>query len=246
MSTLRDLHVEIWSDIACPWCYIGKRRFAEALASFEHRDHVRVTWRSFELQPDAEPSSAHPGLTEAAMLSERKGMPLDQVRQMFAQVTAVAASVGLAYDFDTVVPANTFDAHRLVHVAGEIGGADVAADVVERLMSAHFEHGRVVDDPEVLVAIATEAGLDAEPVRTALASDAGAGAVRADEAEAAALGIQGVPFFVADRRLGLSGAQPAEVFAQLLTQAWADAHPPLAIPTIAGAADAEACGPDGC
>jgi predicted DsbA family dithiol-disulfide isomerase len=246
MSTLRDLHVEIWSDIACPWCYIGKRRFAEALGAFEHRDHVRVTWRSFELQPDAEPSSAHPGLTEAAMLSERKGMPLDQVRQMFAQVTTVAASVGLAYDFDTVVPANTFDAHRLVHIAGEIGGADVAADVVERLMSGHFEHGRVVDDPEVLVAIAVEAGLDAEPVRAALSSDAGAGAVRADEAEAAALGIQGVPFFVADRRLGLSGAQPAEVFAQLLAQAWADANPPLAIPTIAGAADAEACGPDGC
>jgi len=243
---MKDLNVEIWSDIACPWCYIGKRRFAEALAGFEHRDHVRVTWRSFELQPDAEPSSAHPGQTEAAMLAERKGMPLDQVQQMFAQVTSVAASVGLAYDFDTVVPANTFDAHRLVHVAGELGGADVAADVVERLMSAHFEHGRVVDDPEVLVAIATEAGLDAEPVRTALATDTGAGAVRADEAEAAALGIHGVPFFVADRRLGLSGAQPAEVFTQLLTQAWADANPPLAIPTIAGAADAEACGPDGC
>ncbi|MBW0255758.1 DsbA family oxidoreductase [Cellulomonas sp. PS-H5] len=243
---MRDLHVEIWSDIACPWCYIGKRRFAAALADFEHRDHVRVTWRSFELQPDAEPSTAHPGLTEAQMLSERKGMPVDQVRQMFDQVTAVAASVGLAYDFDTVVPANTFDAHRLVHVAASLGGDAAAAEVVERLMSAHFEHGRVVDDLDVLVEIAVEAGLDGDAVRTALATDAGAGAVRADEAEAAALGIQGVPFFVADRRLGLSGAQPVEVFAQLLSQAWADANPPLAIPTIAGAADAEACGPDGC
>lgn len=243
---MRDLHVEIWSDIACPWCYIGKRRFAAALEQFEHRDHVRVTWRSFELQPDAEPSTAHPGLTEAQLLSERKGMPLDQVQQMFAHVTGIAASVGLAYDFDRVVPANTFDAHRLVHVAAELGGASAAAEVVERLMSAHFEHGRVVDDPEVLVAVATEAGLDAVAVREALASDAGAGAVRADEAEAAALGIQGVPFFVADRRLGLSGAQPVEVFAQLLDQAWRDANPPLAIPTVAGAADAEACGPDGC
>jgi predicted DsbA family dithiol-disulfide isomerase len=243
---MTDLQIEIWSDIACPWCYIGKRRFAAALEQFEHRDHVRVTWRSFELQPDAEPSAAHPGLTEAQLLSERKGMPLAQVQQMFAQVTSVAASVGLAYDFDTVVPANTFDAHRLVHVAGDLGGADVAADVVERLMSAHFEHGRVIDDAEVLVEIAVAAGLDAEPVRAALASDAGAGAVRADEAEAAALGIQGVPFFVAGRKLGVSGAQPVEVFAQLLAQAWRDANPPLAIPTIAGAADAEACGPDGC
>jgi predicted DsbA family dithiol-disulfide isomerase len=243
---MTDLQIEIWSDIACPWCYIGKRRFAAALEQFEHRDHVRVTWRSFELQPDAAPSSAHPGMTEAQMLSERKGMPLAQVQQMFAQVTSVAASVGLAYDFDTVVPANTFDAHRLVHVAGDLGGADVAADVVERLMSAHFEHGRVIDEPEVLVEIAVAAGLDAGPVRAALASDAGAGAVRADEAEAAALGIQGVPFFVAGRKLGVSGAQPVEVFAQLLAQAWRDANPPLAIPTIAGAADAEACGPDGC
>jgi predicted DsbA family dithiol-disulfide isomerase len=243
---MTDLQIEIWSDIACPWCYIGKRRFAAALEQFEHRDHVRVTWRSFELQPDAEPSSAHPGMTEAQMLSERKGMPLAQVQQMFAQVTSVAASVGLAYDFDAVVPANTFDAHRLVHVAGDLGGADVAADVVERLMSAHFEHGHVIDDAEVLVDVAVAAGLDAEPVRAALASDAGAGAVRADEAEAAALGIQGVPFFVAGRKLGVSGAQPVEVFAQLLAQAWRDANPPLAIPTIAGAADAEVCGPDGC
>lgn len=243
---MTDLQIEIWSDIACPWCYIGKRRFAAALEQFEHRDRVRVTWRSFELQPDAEPSSAHPGQTEAQMLSERKGMPLAQVQQMFAQVTSVAASVGLAYDFDTVVPANTFDAHRLVHVAGDLGGADVAADVVERLMSAHFEHGRVIDDAEVLVDVAVAAGLDADPVRAALASDAGAGAVRADEAEAAALGIQGVPFFVAGRTLGVSGAQPVEVFAQLLAQAWRDANPPLAIPTIAGAADAEVCGPDGC
>lgn len=243
---MTDLKIEIWSDIACPWCYIGKRRFAAALEQFEHRDHVRVTWRSFELQPDAEPSSAHPGMTEAQMLSERKGMPLAQVQQMFAQVTSVAASVGLAYDFDTVVPANTFDAHRLVHVARDLGGSDVAADVVERLMSAHFEHGRVIDDAEVLVEIAVASGLDAEPVRAALASDAGAGAVRADEAEAAALGIQGVPFFVAGRKLGVSGAQPVEVFAQLLAQAWRDANPPLAIPTIAGVADAEACWPDGC
>jgi predicted DsbA family dithiol-disulfide isomerase len=233
------LTVEIWSDIACPWCYIGKRRFAAALDRFPRRDEVQVVWRSFELDPTAEHSHEHPGMTEAQLLSERKGLPEDQVRQMFAQVTQVAAGEGLAYDFDRVVPANTFDAHRLVHIAGDRG-----AEVVERLMSAHFEHGRVLDDTDELVAIATEAGLDAGTVRAALASDEGAGAVRADEAEAQALGVNGVPFFVADRRIAVSGAQPVEVFTQLLDQAFPAPTPRFI--TVPGADSAEACGPDGC
>ncbi|MEV7973144.1 DsbA family oxidoreductase [Cellulomonas sp. NPDC089187] len=236
MSTLT---VEIWSDIACPWCYIGKRRFAAALEQFDRKDEVEVIWRSYELDPTAEHSHEHPGMTEAQLLADRKGMPEAQVRQMFAQVTEVAASEGLHYDFDRVVPANTFDAHRLVHIAGEHGAA-----LVERLMSAHFEHGRVVDDRDELVSIAVEAGLDADTVRAALESDEGAGAVRADEAEAQALGVSGVPFFVADRKLAVSGAQPVEVFAQLLAQAMPAPKP--AFVTVPGAADAEACGPDGC
>ncbi|HEY0186079.1 MAG TPA: DsbA family oxidoreductase [Cellulomonas sp.] len=248
VSTTSTMQVEIWSDVACPWCYIGKRRFATALAAFPQRDRVEVTWRSFELQPEAEHSSAHPGLTEREMLADRKGMPAAQVDQMFAQVTAVAAGEGLAYDFDAVVPANTFDAHRLVHVAaGLLGDAPDArarvGDLMERLMSAHFEHGLVVDDPEVLAGIAAEAGLDRAAVAAALATDEGAGAVRADEAEAAALGVSGVPFFVVDRRIAVSGAQPVEVFRQLLTQGWADTHPLITVP---GTADAEVCGPEGC
>lgn len=247
------IKIDVWSDIACPWCYIGKRRFATALAAFGHREHVEVTWRSFELQPDAEHSSAHPGLTEREVLADRKGMPVAQIDQMFAQVTQVAAGEGLAYDFATVVPANTFDAHRLVHIAAGLLDEDPAVDaasardrlgdLMERLMSAHFEHGRVVDDLDVLADLAVEAGLDRDAVAAALAGDDGAGAVRADEAEAAALGVSGVPFFVVDRRIAVSGAQSVEVFAQLLTQGWADSHPLI---TIAGAADAEACGPDGC
>lgn len=234
-----SMTVEIWSDIACPWCYIGKRRFATALEQFDRKDEVQVIWRSFELDPSAEHSHQHAGMTEAQLLSERKGLPEDQVKQMFAQVTEVAAGEGLAYDFDRVVPANTFDAHRLVHLAGEHG-----AEVVERLMSAHFEHGRVVDDLDVLADIAAEAGLDREQIRAALDTDQGAGEVRADEAEAQALGVSGVPFFVADRRLAVSGAQPAEVFAQLLAQAMPAAKPSFI--TVPGSADAEACGPDGC
>lgn len=242
------MQVEIWSDVACPWCYIGKRRFAAALAEFPQRDKVQVTWRSFELQPEAEPSSAHPGMTERELLSRMKGMPVEQVDRMFAQVTEVAAGVGLTYDFSTVVPANTFDAHRLVHIAASLlGDAPQAratlSDLMERLMSAHFEHGRVVDDVEVLADIAAEAGLDRDAVLAALATDEGAGAVRADEAEASALGVTGVPFFVVDRRLAVSGAQPVEVFRQLLTQGWADGHPLVSVP---GAADAEVCGPEGC
>ena len=233
------LTVEIWSDIACPWCYIGKRRFAAALEQFDRKDEVEVIWRSFELDPSAEHSHEHTGMTEAQLLSERKGMPEAQVRQMFAQVTEVAAGEGLRYDFDTVVPANTFDAHRLVHIAGDRG-----AELVERLMSAHFEHGRVVDDTDELVAIAVEAGLDADTVRSALESGEGSEAVRSDEAEAHALGVNGVPFFVADRRLGVSGAQPVEVFTQFLTQALPAPTP--AFVTVPGATDAETCGPDGC
>lgn len=234
-----SITVEIWSDIACPWCFIGKRRFATALAGFDRRDEVEVVWRSFELDPTAEHSHQHPGMTEAELLSSRKGLPEAQVRQMFAQVTQVASGEGLAYDFDRVVPANTFDAHRLVHLAGDRG-----ADLVERLMSAHFEHGRVIDDLDELVAIAAEAGLDAQAVRAGLESGEGAGAVRADEAEAQALGVTGVPFFVADRRLAVSGAQPVEVFTRLLTEALPAPRP--AFITVPGAADAEACGPDGC
>lgn len=240
----RALHVEVWSDIACPWCFIGKRRFASALATFPHREHVRVTWRSYELSPD---TPAGPGRPEVEALVEHKGLPADRVREMFAHVTAVAAGEGLAYDFDRALAFNTFDAHRLVHVAAEVGGAPLADALVETLFSAHFEHGRDLGDPATLVELAATAGLGGaglcdDDVREVLDGDRAADAVRADEAQARLIGVTGVPFFVVDRRIAVSGAQPAAVFTQLLETAWREANPL----TVLGDADAAACTDDSC
>lgn len=241
LNAVRTLHVEVWSDIACPWCYIGKRRFATALADFPHRDHVEVTWRSYELSPT---TPVGPGRPEIDMLASLKGIPHDQVKRMFAQVTAVAAGEGLAYDFDRSLAANTFAAHRLVHLARTTGGAELAERTLEALFSAHFEHGADLGDDETLVRIVSGAGIDEESVRTALAGDEGADAVRADEDEARALGVTGVPFFVVDRRIAVSGAQPADVFTQLLEAGWREANP---LQTLATAdPDAAACVDDSC
>ncbi|MFF0814613.1 DsbA family protein [Rhodococcus sp. NPDC003318] len=226
--------LEVWSDIACPWCYIGKHRFETALARFPHRDRVQVVWRSYQLSPDTPVGLRR---AEVDALVEMKGMPADQVKQMFAHVANTAAVDGLTMDFDTVVAANTFDAHRLIHVAGDRG-----EDVMAALFRAHFAQGRVIDDREELVAIAVEVGLDADAVRTALDSGAEAERVRDDLAQARALGISGVPFFVANRAIGVSGAQPVEVFTQLLEKAYADASP---IVTLAGSADADGACVDG-
>ena len=205
-----DIEIEIWSDVACPWCYIGKRRFLSALDEFEGRDRVNVTWRSYQLSPDTPVGERR---TELDALVESKGLSAEQVRQMFGHVAQTAADEGLRLDFDTVVAANTFDAHRLIHLAG-----DRRVAVVEGLFRAHFGEGAVIDDREVLVDIAARAGLDADTVRAELDSDAGADAVRADLDTARALQVSAVPFFVANRRVAVSGAQPKDVFLQLLTQ----------------------------
>ncbi|OMH27582.1 disulfide bond formation protein DsbA [Tersicoccus phoenicis] len=239
------MNIDIWSDIACPWCYIGKRRFESALARFEHRDAVTVSWHSFQLDPAL---PAHYEGTELEYLSERKGMPADRVAQMFAQVTEVAAGEGLAYDFDALVVANSLSGHQLLHLAAEHG---VAADVKESLLSAHFERGLDIGDRQVLVGIGTGAGLDAEEITTALDSGRFRDAVSADIRRAQSLGITGVPFFVLDGKYGISGAQPVELFDQALRTAWTEANP-LVMVTPEGNADREAdldgraCGPDGC
>lgn len=232
--------VEIWSDIACPWCYIGKRRFARALADFPHRERVEVVWRAYELSPGEDPA---PGTSEAVALAERKGLSLDQVKQMFAHVTTVAAGEGLAYDFDTTVHVATGRLHRLVHVAAGLGVAD---EVLEALFSAHFERGVDLAVEDEVVRVVGEAGLgdrglDDAAVRAALASEEAAAAVARDQAEARALGVTGVPFFVVDRRIAVSGAQPAEVFGELLAQGWQQANPLTVV-----AAGGDACGDDGC
>lgn len=219
------IDVEVFSDVACPWCFIGKRRFAAALEAFGGADRVRVTWRSYQLSPDAPRSADHPGRTEADMLVEMKGLDRTRVDAMLGQVTAVAAAEGLVYDFDSVVPANTFDAHRLVHVVAELGGPAAAEQVMEGLMSAHFERGLAVDDLDVLVDLARHSELDAAVVRAALDRGDGADGVRTDIAEARAIGVTGVPFFVLDRRFAVSGAQPVEVFTAALERAAASRSP---------------------
>lgn len=228
------MHVEIWSDIACPWCYVGKRRFESALERFEHRDDVRVTWRSFELDPAAPPERAVDG---ARHLADKYGMSLDEALAAQRRLTDVAADEGLAFRFDLARGANTFDAHRVLHLAAAHG---LQSAMKERIMRAYLEEGELISSAEVLERLASEVGLDADEVRDVLAGERYADAVRDDERTAAGLGIHAVPFFVVDRRIGAAGAQPPEVLLELMRRAWPDE------PAVEVLADGASCGPDGC
>ncbi len=228
------MHVEIWSDIACPWCYVGKRRFEAALAGFEHRDDVRVTWRSFELDPSAPPERAGDG---AQHLADKYGMSRDEALAAQQRLTDVAAGEELAFRFDIARGGNTFDAHRVLHLAAAHGLQDA---MKERIMRAYLEEGELISAGEVLERLALEVGLPGDEVRDLLGGDRFAGAVRDDERTAAGLGIHAVPFFVVDRKLGASGAQPAPVLLDFLRQAWP------AEPAVQVIAEGATCGPDGC
>ena len=212
------MEVEIWSDINCPWCYIGKRRFEAALADFEHADDVAVVWRSFELDPGA--PAELPG-NGARMLAETYGVPLERAEAMEQNVTEIAASEGLEYDLLNARIGASFDAHRLVHLAKRAGLQDA---MKERLFRARFTEGRLISDTETLVLLAVEVGLDGAEVRAMLAGDAFAEEVREDEVTARQLGISGVPMFVVDRAVGMSGAQPPEQLLALLEHAWGMAN----------------------
>lgn len=208
------MRVEIWSDIACPWCYVGKRRLESALAAFPHRDALDITWRSFELDPGAPPRQPE---GHAAMLASKYRMPLPRAQEMLESMTATGAAEGITFRFDRGIVGNTFDAHRLLHFAATTGQRPA---LVERLFAAYFTEGEAVSDHEVLVRIAGEAGLDADAARAMLASDAHAADVRNDESLASQYGISGVPFFAIDGKYGVSGAQSAEVLGSALRQAW--------------------------
>jgi predicted DsbA family dithiol-disulfide isomerase len=209
------MHIESWSDVVCPWCYIGKRRFETALAQFDGAEAVQIEYRAFELDPSPQPART---LSEAQRLAETYGRSLAAAEQMLAQVSATAAGEGLAFDFATVVGANTFRAHQLIALAADVD-ARSQREVKERLLAAHFEQGLDVDDLDTLVGIAGSAGLDQGQVRTALAEGRYADTVRDQEAQARRLGISGVPFFVIDRTYGVSGAQTPEVLLDALTRA---------------------------
>jgi predicted DsbA family dithiol-disulfide isomerase len=213
------IHVDVWSDVACPWCYIGKRRFEEGVRRFrtsQPEADVQVTYRSFELAPD-QPLDVTS--TVAEYLTQRKGMPRVQVEQMLAHVTDLAQAEGLAYDFDAVRQTRTLKAHELLHLAKAHGVQDA---MKERLLSAYFEQGRHVGRVDELAALAAEVGLDADEARAALASGRFTADVQADIAQARAYGITGVPFYVLEDRYGISGAQPPEAFSAALTQVLAD------------------------
>jgi predicted DsbA family dithiol-disulfide isomerase len=228
------LHVEIWSDIACPWCYIGKRRFEAALASFEHRDDVRVTWRSFELDPQAPPERDG---DRAAHLAEKYGTTRREAVRMQDTMRDVAAGEGLDFRFDRARAGNTFDAHRLVHHAAT---HDLQDAMKERLLRAYLSEGELMSDRAVLARLASEVGLAADEARDVLGGERYAAEVREDERTAASLGISAVPFFVVDRELGAAGAHPAEVLRGLLEQGWTRRSP------LSVAAQGESCGADGC
>jgi predicted DsbA family dithiol-disulfide isomerase len=208
------VEVEIWSDVACPWCYIGKRRFEAALSQFEHGDEVQVTWRSFEL--DGEAPHERTG-DRAEHLAKKYGMTVAQAREAEQRLTDAAAGEGLGFRFDMARSGNTFDAHRLVHLAEE---QDLQDAMKERLLQAYFTEGELMSDLDTLVRLAVEVGMDEQLARETLASDRFAQEVRDDERTAGELGISAVPTFVVDRKLGTSGAQPPEALLQLLREGW--------------------------
>ena len=215
--------VEVWSDVVCPWCYIGKRRLESALADFEHRDQVEVVWRSFELDPTT-PRSTEPGGGGdlATYLGDKYGGGREAGLAMNAQVSQIAAGDGLDYHLERAVRSNTVDAHRLLHLAFQTGGPELQGALKERILAAYFTEGAAIDDPATLLGLATEVGLDPARVEQVLASEEFADEVRQDVAQAQAYGANGVPFVVVDGRYGVSGAQPAELFGQALRRAWED------------------------
>ena len=213
------IQIDVWSDIACPWCYIGKRNLEKGLAEASADDDaplVEVTYHSFELSPDTPVDFEG---DESAYLANHKGISPAQASQMLERVTGVAAEAGLEYRFDLLKHTNTVKAHELLHFAKQNGRQ---LELVERLMSAYFTEGRHLGREDELVALATDVGLDADAAREALRSGSFLADVHADQAQARAYGINGVPFFVIDGQYGVSGAQPPEAFTQITRQVWAE------------------------
>ncbi|WP_249011386.1 DsbA family oxidoreductase [Conexibacter sp. DBS9H8] len=210
------MNVEIWSDIACPWCYIGKRYFEAALAGFEHAEEVNVRWRSYELDPSTPPEVPGPSVE---IIGRKYGLTPEQARAAEARVRETAAAAGLEYHLDRARLGSTFDGHRLVHLARAYG---LEAAMKERLFRGRFCDGELIADPNTLVAAGVEVGIPEAEVRATLDSDRFSAEVRADEATARELGITGVPMFVVDRRFAISGAQPPEHLRELLRHGWSE------------------------
>jgi predicted DsbA family dithiol-disulfide isomerase len=238
-----DMQLEIWSDVVCPWCYIGKRRLEKALTDLTEsgalpKDAVEIRYRSYQLDPSAPETPTH---TVAEWLGMKYGGGAEGGRQMIDQVDAVAAEEGLIFRQHESLRVNTMTAHRLLQLAYSVGGTELQGALKEALLAAYFTQARNVADHDTLKELAVAAGLDAQRVQEVLDSDEFAGQVQEDIAQAAAFGANGVPFYVVDRKYGVSGAQPAETFAQVLQRAWDEAHPSVQMMGVG-----DVCGPDGC
>ena len=213
------MEIEIWSDIVCPFCYIGKRKFENALKAFAHKDSVKIIWRSFQLDP---------GMVQVAgesvhqYLAKRKGVSLEKGKEMNAQMAAIAAEVGLIYNFDKAIIHNTLDAHRLLHLAYK---HDVQNEMKEALFAAYYTGGKNLGDRATLISIGETVGLDANEMSNMLTSNEFENDVKLDQDRAAQVGVQGVPFFVFNNKYAVSGAQPTEVFADVLNKVWEEEKP---------------------
>lgn len=210
------MKVDIWSDIRCPFCYIGKRRFEQALEKFGNKDKVEVCWRSFQLDPELK---HRPGKTIYEYLAERKGMSVEESKQMHRHMEGVAKEVGLSYNFDKTIVAGSFDAERLIQFAKTKGLGDIAE---ERMFKAYFTEGKNIADHSTLIEVGAEMGLDKAKTEKMLKSDAFVKEVNSDIARANEVGVRGVPFFVFNNKYAVSGAQPSEVFLNALEQSWSE------------------------
>jgi predicted DsbA family dithiol-disulfide isomerase len=231
------MKIEIWSDVMCPFCYIGKRRFEDALQQFANKDEIEIEWKSFQLNPDMKTDTS---ISISQYLANAKGWTLEYAQQMNDHVSGMAAEVGLTYNMKNAVVANSFNAHRFSHLAKQHGLGDAAE---EQLFKAYFTDSKNIDDTDTLVELGTAIGLDGDEVKQTLAGDTYADDVKHDIAEAQHLGIRGVPFFVMNTKYAVSGAQAVPVFTETIEKAfseWKDGQEKL----ILNVTDGPVCGPD--
>jgi len=236
-TTKNKMNVEIWSDVMCPFCYIGKRKFETALNQFQEKENVQLIWKSFQLSPDMK---TDPTKNINQFLAQHKGITLQEAKHMNDHVTQLAAKVGLVYNFDTAIVANSFNAHRLVHFAKHHGKQNEAE---EQLFKAYFTDGKNTDDLATLIQLGTEIGLNPTSLKTALETNLYAEDVKADIHEARQIGVRGVPFFVFNRKYAVSGAQESAVFLQTLEKSfaeWRKENPASTLEITEGSA----CSPD--
>ncbi|TDK42787.1 DsbA family oxidoreductase [Algoriphagus formosus] len=233
------MKIEIWSDVVCPFCYIGKRKLEKALDKFPLKDQVEIEWKSFQLNPE---EKTNPSINTLEHLAQSKGWSMDQTREITSNVVEMAKEQGLEFDFEKAKVANTKNAHRLIHFAKK---QSKGGEMKERLLKAYFSDGENVDDPNTLIKLGAEIGLNESEIKSMLASNQFDDAVDQDIYESRLIGVRGVPFFVLDRKFGISGAQPDEVFEETLEKAWSEFAKNNPVLEIKTAENGESCDIDG-